>query len=111
MLACYAGGFLEQFFTESAVRLNPIQNLWHGISSIVGIKSTAAVMVLFGVIAVLIILRGSGKENFDERNFEISNQGTYGTAGFMNEEEQEKVLQTNRQAGDVKGVIFGRNIS
>ena len=110
MLACYAGGFLEQFFTESAVRLNPIQNLWHGISSIVGIKSTAAVMVLFGVIAVLIILRGSGKENFDERNFEISNQGTYGTAGFMNEEEQEKVLQTNRQAGDVKGVIFGRNI-
>ena len=28
----------------------------------------------------------------------------------MNEEEQEKVLQTNRQAGDVKGVIFGRDV-
>ena len=110
MLACYAGGFLEQLFAESAVRLNPVQNLWHGISRASGLKCTAAVIVLFGVIAVLIILRGSGKETYDERNFEISNQGTYGTAGFMNGEEQEKVLQTDRQAADVKGVIFGRDL-
>ena len=110
ILACYAGGFLEQLFTESAVRLNPIRNLWHGISRVSGLKCTAAVIVLFGVIAVLIMLRSSGKETYDERNFEISRQGTYGTAGFMNGEEQEKVLQTNRQAGDVKGVIFGRDL-
>lgn len=110
MLAFYAGGFLEQLFAESAVRLNPVQNLWHGISQASGLKCTAAVIVLFGVIAVLIILRGSGKETYDERNFEISNQGTYGTAGFMNGEEQEKVLQADKQAVDVKGVIFGRNL-
>lgn len=110
ILACYAGGFLEQLFTESAVRLNPIRNLWHGLSRASGIKCTAAVIVIFGIIAVLIILRGSGKETYDERNFEISRQGTYGTAGFMNGEEQEKVLQTNKQAGDVKGVIFGRDL-
>ncbi len=101
---------MEQIFTESAVRLNPIQNLWHGISQISGLKCTAAVMVLFGVIAVLIIVRGSGKETYDERNFEISKQGTYGTAGFMNGEEQEKVLRADRQAADVKGVIFGRDL-
>lgn len=109
-MAFYGGGFLEQLFTESKVRLNPVGNLWHGISSAVGLKCTAAVVVLFGVIAVLIILRGSGKETYDERNFEISNQGTYGTAGFMNGEEQEKVLQTDKQAADVKGVIFGRDL-
>ena len=110
ILACYAGGFLEQLFTESVVHLNPIRNLWHGISRISGLKCTATVMVLFGIIAVLIMLRGSGKETYDERNFEISRQGTYGTAGFMNGEEQEKVLQTNRQAADVKGVIFGKDL-
>ena len=101
ILACYAGGFLEQLFLESAVRLNPIQNLWHGISQISGLKCTAAVMVLFGIIAVLIMLRGSFPESYDERNFEISRQGTYGTAGFMNGEEQEKVLQTIRQAAQI----------
>lgn len=109
-MAFYGGGFLEQLFTESKVRLNPVGNLWHGLSSAVGLKCTAAVVVLFGVIAVLIVLRGSGKETYDERNFEISNQGTYGTAGFMNGEEQEKVLQADKQAADVKGVIFGRDL-
>lgn len=109
-MAFYGGGFLEQLFTESKVRLNPVGNLWYGLSSAVGLKCTAAVVVLFGVIAVLIVLRGSGKETYDERNFEISNQGTYGTAGFMNGEEQEKVLQADKQAADVKGVIFGRDL-
>ena len=110
MLACYTGGFLEQLFRKSAVHLNPLGNLWHGISSLTGLKCTVAVFILFGVIAGLIILRGAGKENQDERNFEISAHGTYGTAGFMNAEEQEKVLQTDRQVDDVRGVIFGREL-
>lgn len=110
MLACYTGGFLEQIFTESAVRLNPVRNLWYGISSWAGMKCTLAVFVLFGVVAGLIILRGSGKENYDERNFEISSHGTYGTAGFMNGEEREQVLQTDRQIDKVRGVIFGKDL-
>lgn len=110
MLACYTGGFLEQLLRKSAVHLSPLGNLWHGISSLTGLKCTAAVFILFGVIAGLIILRGAGKGNQDERNFEISDHGTYGTAGFMNAEEQEKVLQTDRQVDDVRGVIFGREL-
>ncbi len=110
MLAFYTGGFLTQLFKESAVRLNPIKNLWCGISSVVGLKCTLMVFLLFGVVAGVIIWRGMGNGDYDERNFEISRQGTYGTAGFMSGEEQEKVLQTDRQAGKVQGVIFGRDL-
>ena len=110
VLAFYTGGFLTQLFKESAVRLNPIKNLWCGISSVVGLKCTLMVFLLFGVVAGVIIWRGMGNGDYDERNFEISRQGTYGTAGFMSGEEQEKVLQTDRQAGKVQGVIFGRDL-
>lgn len=110
MLAFYTGGFLTQLFKESAVRLNPIKNLWCGISSVAGLKCTLMVFFLFGAVAGLIIWRGVGNGDYDERNFEISRQGTYGTAGFMSGEEQEKVLQTDRQVGKVQGVIFGRDI-
>lgn len=110
VLAFYTGGFLTQLFKESAVRLNPIKNLWCGISSVAGLKCTLMVFLLFGAVAGLIIWRGVGNGDYDERNFEISRQGTYGTAGFMSGEEQEKVLQTDRQVGKVQGVIFGRDI-
>lgn len=110
VLAFYTGGFLTQLFKESAVRLNPIKNLWCGISSVAGLKCTLMVFFLFGAVAGLIIWRGVGNGDYDERNFEISRQGTYGTAGFMSGEEQEKVLQTDRQVGKVQGVIFGRDI-
>jgi len=110
VLACYTGGFLEQLLMESIVRLNPIRNLWHGISSGAGLKCTIAVFVLFGMVAGLIILRGAGKGNQDERNFEISNHGTYGTAGFMDAKEQEKVLQTDKQMDNVQGVVFGKEL-
>ncbi len=109
-LAFYTGGFLTQLFKESAVRLNPIKNLWCGISSVAGLKCTLMVFLLFAAVAGLIIWRGMGNGDYDERNFEISRQGTYGTAGFMSGEEQEKVLQTDRQVGKVQGVIFGRDL-
>lgn len=110
MLAFYTGGFLAQLLKESAVRLNPIKNLWCGISSVAGLKCTLVIFILFGVVAGVIIWRGMGNGDYDERNFEISRQGTYGTAGFMSGEEQEKVLQTDRQIGKVQGVIFGRDV-
>lgn len=110
MLACYTGGFLKQLLTESKVCLNPLKNLWQGISSGTGLQCTAVVFLLFGIIAGLIIWKGSGSGDYDERNFEISRQGTYGTAGFMNGEEREKVLLSDRQVDRVQGVIFGRDL-
>lgn len=95
---------------ESVVRLEPIDTIKHGISSAAGIQCSIVAFFLFGIIAGLIIWRGSGKESYDERNFEISQKGTYGTAGFMGEEERSQVLRTDKNLEKVDGVIFGRDI-
>ena len=101
---------MEQLFMESVVRLAPIDTIKHGISSAAGIQCSIVAFFLFGIIAGLIIWRGSGKESYDERNFEISQKGTYGTAGFMGEEERSQVLRTDKNLEKVDGVIFGRDI-
>lgn len=110
ILALYVGGFMEQLFMESAVRLAPIDTIRHGISSVAGIQCSIVAFILFGAVAGLIVWRGSGKEAYDERNFEVSSKGTYGTAGFMDEEERAQVLQSEKSFEKVDGVIFGRNL-
>ncbi|MFQ9660024.1 MULTISPECIES: VirD4-like conjugal transfer protein, CD1115 family [Mediterraneibacter] len=101
---------MEQLFMESAVRLAPIDTIRHGISSVAGIQCSIVAFILFGAVAGLIVWRGSGKEAYDERNFEVSSKGTYGTAGFMDEEERALVLQSEKSFEKVDGVIFGRNL-
>ncbi len=59
---------MEQLFMESVVRLAPIDTIKHGISSAAGIQCSIVAFFLFGIIAGLIIWRGSGKESYDERN-------------------------------------------
>lgn len=110
ILALYVGGFMEQLFMESAVRLAPIDTIRHGISSVAGIQCSIVAFILFGAVAGLTVWRGSGKEAYDERNFEVSSKGTYGTAGFMDEEERAQVLQSEKSFEKVDGVIFGRNL-
>lgn len=110
ILALYVGGFMEQLFMESAVRLAPIDTIRHGISSVAGIQCSIVAFILFGAVVGLIVWRGSGKEAYDERNFEVSSKGTYGTAGFMDEEERALVLQSEKSFEKVDGVIFGRNL-
>lgn len=110
ILALYVGGFMEQLFMESAVRLAPIDTIRHGISSVAGIQCSIVAFILFGAVAGLIVWRGSGKEAYDERNFEVSSKGTYGTAGLMDEEERALVLQSEKSFEKVDGVIFGRNL-
>ncbi len=110
ILALYVGGFMEQLFMESAVRLAPIDTIRHGISSVAGIQCSIVAFILFGAVAGLIVWRGSGKEAYDERNFEVSSKGTYGTAGFMDEGERAQVLQSEKSFEKVDGVIFGRNL-
>ena len=75
-----------------------------------GIQCSIVAFILFGAVAGLIVWRGSGKEAYDERNFEVSSKGTYGTAGFMDEEERAQVLQSEKSFEKVDGVIFGRNL-
>ena len=92
LLAFFVGGFLEQLFVEVEVQLNPFTCIYHGIATAAGRKGSIAALFLFVIVAGLIMWRGKGRGTYDERNFEISDLGTYGTAGFMEKEEQEQVL-------------------
>lgn len=108
-LALFVGGFLKLLFVEVSVQLNPFVCIGNGLS-VTGLKFTMIALLLFVVTACLITWSGSSKGTFDQRNFEISDQGTYGTAGFMGEDEQKQVLRTSRTADTVDGVIFGRSL-
>ncbi len=108
-LAVYAGGFINLFLTEAEVHLNPLTCIRRSILTTAGRTGTVVVMVFFIILAVLIVLRGSRNGEQDERNFEISHQGTYGTAGFMKKEELSKILQTDTDTERVPGIIFGKD--
>lgn len=108
-LAVYAGGFINLLLTEAEVHLNPLTCIRRGILTTAGRTGAVVVMVLFIILAVLIVLRGTGNGEQDERNFEISHQGTYGTAGFMKKEELSKILQTDTDTERVLGIIFGKD--
>lgn len=110
VLAFYVGGFLSILFSQSEVRLNPVTCIKSGITTAAGIKCSIAAVVLFVVVAVLIILQGKGAGEQDERNFQISDQGTYGTAGFMKEDELSQVLRTDKNTENVEGIIFGKEL-
>lgn len=108
-LAVYAGGFINLLLTEAEVHLNPLTCIRRGILTTAGRTGAVVVMVFFIILAVLIVLRGTGNGEQDERNFEISHQGTYGTAGFMKKEELSKILQTDTDTECVPGIIFGKD--
>ena len=110
LLALFVGGFLEQLFSDSTITLNPLNCLYHGLASANGLKWSCTALVLFGGVAGMIIWQGKGKGNHDERNFDISYQGTYGTSGFMEKEDRDRVLQSDRTADKVEGVIFGKDL-
>ena len=110
LLAFFVGGFLEQLFGESAVELNPARSIYYGIASADGRRWSIVALILFGGVAAMIVWQGNGKGNHDERNFEISDQGTYGTSGFMKKEERDRVLRSDRTADKVDGVIFGKDL-
>lgn len=110
LLAFFVGGFLEQIFVEVEVQLNPFTCIYHGIATAAGRKGSIAALFLFVIVAGLIMWRGKGRGTYDERNFEISDLGTYGTAGFMEKAEQEQVLLSDKTADKIEGVIFGKDL-
>lgn len=110
LLAVYVGGVLGNLVTKSTVRLNPFACIYDGIASTTGRKCSVAALLLFILVAVCIILQGKGKGELDERNFELSDKGTYGTAGFMKPEEKNEILRADKTTVDVKGTIFGRDL-
>lgn len=110
VLVLYVGGFLTTLFLQSEVQLNPAACIRNGLTTSAGMKWSVAAAVLFAVVAVLIILQGRGNGEQDERNFQISDQGTYGTAGFMKKDELAGILKTDKDTGSVDGIIFGKEL-
>lgn len=96
---------------NSVVTLDPVTCLLAGLS-MTGMKCMIFTGVIFVVLAVGISLKGkegiSGED--EERNFAYSNQGTYGTAGFMTEEERKKVLAADKDIRKVDGIVLGSSI-
>jgi len=110
LLAFYVGGFLATLFLQSEVQLNPLHCIRSGLATTAGLKWSIASAVLFAVVGTMIVLQGRGNGEMDERNFEISPEGTYGTAGFMKKQEQEQILKTDKDTETVKGIIFGKEL-
>ena len=91
VLAFYVGGLLTQIFKDAgSIRFNPFSCLYYGMFTLTGLKNTVLSLFLFLIIGGVVIYRGSaaGDQMDEERNFEYSKKGTYGTAGYMTKEER-----------------------
>lgn len=88
-----------QIFKDAgSIRFNPFICLYYGMFTLTGLKNTVISLFLFLIIGGVVIYRGSaaGDQMDEERNFEYSQKGTYGTAGYMTKEERAKVLAVDK---------------
>ena len=68
-----------------------------------------SVLILLFLTA-LVIYRGRENPLQDERGFELSTKGTYGTAGFMRDKELAEILRADKTMDGINGIIFGREL-
>lgn len=110
MLAVYVGGFMTVLWSQSEICLSPIICIYKGVTTAAGRKSSVVSVVLFLILALMVIQKGKGAGEQDERKFQIADEGTYGTAGFMKKEEQSQILRTDKDTEHVEGIIFGKEL-
>lgn len=114
LVALYASGFLRQVVTDAGnLSLNPFKCLFIAVSSLEGWKTTLFTILLFLAFAGIVVFQGNtnGLDGTDEeRNFKYSSQGTYGTSGYMKEEERDLVLQEDKDIRKVDGIILGADL-
>lgn len=113
VMAFYVGGLFTQIFKDAgSLRFQPFVCLYYGIFTVTGLKNTVFSLFLFLLIGGVIIYRGNAAENQmdEERNFEYSRKGTYGTAGYMTKAERTKVLAVDRNIKEVDGILLGQDI-
>lgn len=114
LLAVYVAGILRQVVTDAGhVSLHPVRCLFAAISTPEGWRMVGFSILLFLGLAAVIIFRGTSGDHAgtdEERNFHYSSLGTYGTAGYMKDEERKQVLNENRRVEDVDGIILGTDL-
>lgn len=111
-LTFYFGGVLERLI-HSKVEINPFICIRQGITTIQGLKCSVCAFLVILLIAAVIVWRGRGKEVLEtdeDRNFDYSVKGTYGTAGYMKREEEKEILNIDKKLDDVKGILFGKEL-
>ena len=75
-----------------------------------GLYGTFIFFILIGLLILLVMrmgLSGGGTKDH-ERNLTYSNEGTYGTAGFMTEQEMQDVLEVVSDIKKSDGIILGQ---
>ena len=78
-------------------------------SSPYGLICTGIVLAILLIICVTVFRKSKGKDNYDEdRNFSFSEQGTYGTSGWMTRREMKGVLDHVHNLKKHKGIILGQ---
>ncbi len=120
----YLGGLVCQLLTQYQVwlengglsgkaQLGDIQfgpvACWARALTWPGLKTTGFVALLCASIIAFVRLHDRfGSRDFDDRNFARSQQGTYGTAGWMGEKEMRSVLEV-ASPQKARGTILGQN--
>lgn len=94
--------------SHSVVVLNPFVCIWRGFTTATGLQSSVVAFLCMLLLGMLIIWRGKEKDisETDERNFDYSLKGTYGTAGYMKPEEQKEILNADQNLQDVLGLFW-----
>lgn len=110
LLAGYLGGFLKILLDDANVDLNPIHCMAAGWTSTKGRMWILFSILILLFLMALVIYRGRVNPLQDERGFELSTQGTYGTAGFMRDKELAEILRADKTMDGINGIIFGREI-
>ncbi|WP_300346202.1 VirD4-like conjugal transfer protein, CD1115 family [uncultured Oscillibacter sp.] len=89
------------------VSLNPLR-CWRCAFSLTGVQSILFLLLLAGASVLYVKLHDRfGGKNPDERNFSRSDRGTYGTAGWMGDQELRDVLEVASPA-KARGIILGK---
>jgi type IV secretion system protein VirD4 len=101
------GGGITGGIAMPPIRAGPLFCLGYAFS-LNGLKGAGMVILLGGGLALYFILHKKFKpRDEDDRGFTRSKNGTYGTAGWMNDKDIKSVLEVN-SPGKAAGVILGQ---
>lgn len=116
----YVMGFISQYFANQAYYNNYKTSgatmefpSFHPVKCFVALfyipYSFQALLLECAIVGVILLFMyiGNGKMDKDERGFSYSNNGTYGTSGFMTPKEMEQVLEISSSVEETKGTILG----
>ena len=92
---------------NAPVTFNPFKCILFALTNSVGLMIILAVVTLVGFIWLMIYLSKAKQAKLDERNFKVSEKGTYGTAGWLSETDAKKLLDFG-PVESIKGTILGR---